>query len=415
MHDPVIKKIEDDTEKAIQAFRKSGSGYDPNMPLRPGFGTQGKQIMLWANYFKLLSEGDLVLYRYSLEVKAPAKKPEPKGKKLRRLVQLLLTEHLSKSGSSQATDFKTTLISKNKLENDLQVYDIPYKVEGEDEPAEDAPVYRIKVQYTNSLTYSALLDHLKSTNPSSNFDDAQNLIQALNIIVGHTPKASANVASVGQNKHFSINAASSDVWDLGAGLKAIRGYFVSVRAATARILVNVQVKHGAFYLDGRLEDVIKQAGPNNMYTKRKLAIFLRKVSVDTKHIRKKNKAGNFIPRIKTIYGLATKLDGRKQPHPPQVSDFGAGPKDVSFWLDESGGRPAGKSSGSGGKKGKAPASGGRYITVYEHFKKSKSYCTLENRKLAKDSLRLPNRCKSFIPCHQRWNHRPSVLLTSRSL
>lgn len=42
---------------------------------------------------------------------------------------------------------------------------------------------------------------------------------------------------------------------------------------------------------------------------------------------KKSKAGESIPRVKTIYGLASKDDGHGLDHPPLVRSFGAGPKD----------------------------------------------------------------------------------------
>jgi len=110
---------------------------------------------------------------------------------------------------------------------------------------------------------------------------------------------------------------------------------------------------------------------------------------------KKNKAGESIPRVKTIFGLATKDDGQSLEHPPQFPNlranpnqiFGAGPKDVEFFLSDSSGAPSSSSTGQAagtpgskkkgkGKKGGAssrgpdqtPPQGGRYISVYEFFK-----------------------------------------------
>ena len=81
------------------------------------------------------------------------------------------------------------------------------------------------------------------------------IIQALNIVVGHHSKEASHIASVGANNR--LDAAQSDTPDLGAGLTALRGFFVSVRATTARVLVNVQVKHGAFYDDGPLDKLMQ--------------------------------------------------------------------------------------------------------------------------------------------------------------
>lgn len=72
----------------------------------------------------------------------------------------------------------------------------------------------------------------------------------MNIFLKHYAKSTNNLATLGTSKTFSIGSGESV--DLGHGLKAIRGFFTSVRAATNRILVNINVSHGAFYQDGEL-------------------------------------------------------------------------------------------------------------------------------------------------------------------
>lgn len=57
---------------------------------------------------------------------------------------------------------------------------------------------------------------------------------------------------------------------------------------------------------------------------------------------KKNKAGESIPRVKAIYGLASKHDGLYRPR--LVKGFGAGPKDVKFFLHDSTGAPSSSST-----------------------------------------------------------------------
>lgn len=80
-----------------------------------------------------------------------------------------------------------------------------------------------------------------------------------------------------------------------------------------------------------------------------------------------SKAGKEIPKVKTVFGVAQKYDGRKLEHPPQVDRTGAGPKDVKFWLD-------GTAGAKGGKKATGPAlPSNTYISVFDFFKKSKFY------------------------------------------
>ena len=155
---------------------------------------------------------------------------------------------------------------------------------------------------------------------------------------------------------------------------------MSVRAATARILVNVQVKHAAFYDDGPLDKLmltyIRTNGPSTV----KLGNFLKKLSINVTHIVKKNRSGSTIPRIKVIQGLATRDDGRGQQNPPIVLEFGSGPKDVKFFLGDRGQGPAGKpqvasvANGNRGRKaaklGPEPPSQGQYISVYDFFRQS---------------------------------------------
>jgi eukaryotic translation initiation factor 2C len=370
------------TKSASAKFSSKTSAPDPRLPLRPGFGTQGKEVLLWTNYFAMVSNGDLMLSRYSIEILAESGGRAPTGKKVKRIVQLFIEEHLAQYGNDVVTDFKSNLISKTDLEIDEGGYMVQYKGEGEDDATPNAPTYRVRLQYTGALTMSELTDYLTSTQAGALFGSKEEIIQALNIVVGHHPKASSAIASVGANKHFRLDAAPSERFNLGAGLLAIRGLFVSVRAATARILVNVQVKHGAFYDDGPVEGLMSAYMRENGPSKVKLGNFLKRLSVNVTHIRRTNRAGQVIPRIKSIVGVATRDDGRSQRHPPIVPDFGAGPREVKFFLGDSGGTPAAtipSPSGTGGKKGKEavkagpdPPSQGRYISVYDFFKQSMS-------------------------------------------
>ena len=373
-----VMRIETESETAAKVARanltlqKSAGGMEPRLPQRPGFGTKGKPIVLWANYFNMASLVSQTLYRYSIEVVATRDGKSPAGKKLKRLIQLFLDEHLTRHSHETATDFKSTVLSKTELDLDQAGYQVTYRSEAEDDPAPNAITYKIRLQSTGTITASDLMKYLTSSQAGQFFGSKDEIIQALNILIGHHPKVATDIASIGANKHFQPAAPATETFSLGAGLIALRGFFVSVRAATARILVNVQVKHGAFFEAGPLEKLMyafaSQNGPNNV----KLDSFLKKVFIDVIHIVKKNKGGNRVPRIKMIVSLARRDDGRGQSNPPIVSDFGAGSKDVKFFLTDSPQKSSLKSQGGKGKQtaGKA-ASSGKYISVYDFFKQSK--------------------------------------------
>ncbi|RYP47365.1 hypothetical protein DL768_006565 [Monosporascus sp. mg162] len=372
--DKEVERIEN--KSAVEVKKKKPSETNPQ---RPGYGVGGKEVILWTNYFNLYSTKDLELYRYSVAIAADGTGKEPTGKKAKRIVQLLLEEHFLPHGHNVATDFKSNLISRDELDPEDE-YIVTYRSEEEDVPAANAREYRCRIQFTGSLTLSELINHLTSTQAGLMFGSKEEIIQALNIVVGHHPKAEPSVATIAANRHFGMNATAQDKISLGAGLQVIRGLFMSVRAATARILVNVQVKNMAFYDEGTLDKMMVAFMSVNGPNKANLLKFVKKLSVDATHIVRTNSRGQRIPRIKTVQGFATKDDGRNLAHPPKVPQFGAGAKEVQFFLDNSPGASSSKpapAAGGGGKKGKkgvkagpAPPSTGRYISVFDFFQET---------------------------------------------
>jgi hypothetical protein len=281
-----------------------------------------------------------------------------------------------------ATDFRQTLVSKTKFKHDEDIIEIQYRSEGEDDPATNAIVYKVRIKYVRTHSIGELVNWMNSTNLSQSFGDKQDLTQALNIFLNHYAKSANNLATIGSSKSFSL-AQNATRGDLGAGLEVIRGFFSSVRVATARILVNINVSHGAFYHAGPLQALMGSYGTRNTTALEK---FLKLVRVQTTHLpEKRNKANQVIPRIKTIFGLARKDDGHKLANRPRIKGHGAGAKDVEFWLDgdsSSSGAPkaeAGASKGKGkGKaqpKGPTPSGSGRYISVFDFFKTGMLFST----------------------------------------
>jgi hypothetical protein len=97
-------RIENDTETALKLARtkvaapKSKPRPEPRLPQRPGFGTKGRAVVLWTNYFNLTVYGELLLHRYSIEIVGDRTSRIPTGKKLKRVVQLFIEEHLAQYG-----------------------------------------------------------------------------------------------------------------------------------------------------------------------------------------------------------------------------------------------------------------------------------------------------------------------------
>lgn len=362
------------------------------MPPRPSYGSEGKPIIVYANYVELMPHPSLTLYSYDIS----DIKPEVAGKKSTQVIRLMINEasELTEYRNDMVTDFKSTLISRKKLKmegNEMTIL-VTYRNEGEDDPKERATQYKVTVKYTKTLNVGDLLSYLTATDPSILYDNKLDMIQALNIFLKHYAKSTNNLATIGASKTFSMsgNAGSTD---LGRGLVALRGFFTSVRAATNRVLVNINVSHGAFYHEGHLTRLMESFDMRyNDRGMRALEKFLKRVRVRTTHLKeKKNRKGEVVHRVKPIMGLAKKTDGRQLAHPPRVKEFGAGPKNVQFWLedkptsaapsssvpgaDPSQATPKKKGKGRGGK-GKTETAGpqpaesgtGRYVSVHDHFK-----------------------------------------------
>lgn len=136
------------------------------------------------------------------------------------------------------------------------IYKVHYREEYKDHSPQDARVFSAKVMFTRKVSISAYLNYLSSMNTSIIFYYKPKVLQALNIIIGYYPKTNREIISLGSNKHFNINPSSVKQFNLGAGLKVLRGFFISVYAATTQFLINYQVKYTACYQEGKLSTVI---------------------------------------------------------------------------------------------------------------------------------------------------------------
>ncbi|KAJ9629163.1 hypothetical protein H2204_008952 [Knufia peltigerae] len=339
-----VRQVEDDTQAALESVKTTNAS---TLPLRPGYGTKGKPTLVWTNHFELKGLVDLTVYRYAVGV-APDRNGRTPGKmKQRQIIHLLIDDHFVDQKPNIATDFFSNMISNIPLE--LQnPYPVRYRDEGDD-VQDDAMVYQVSVQPTGVMRFSDLLNYVTSTSAAAVLDSKEELIHVLNIILGHYPRSSPRIVSVGSKRYFSLdrNSGAFAARSLGAGLNAMRGLFTSARAATARILINAQISHCTFYEAGPLENLIFNYQEVNGPNKAKLEAFLKKVTVYATHLKKRKGPGRQVFRMRQIQAFASPRDGEGQPHRPHVTEYGAGPKDVKFWLD----------------------SENSYISVFDFFKK----------------------------------------------
>lgn len=322
---------------------------EQELPGRAGYGTRGAKTVLWTNYFRVLPSPKISLIRYAVNIS-----PEVQNRRLRaRIFKLLIADTpISTLGHGVASDFQATIITNSRMTHEQLQVTVAYRDEDEAVASPNARTYRIRLQETGSFAMADLIDCITSSNVSAVFGDKAEITQALNIIANNFPKTKdpKTYLSTRKNVHFSFSGALSESFDLGAGLQAWRGYFTSVRTAAERLLVNVQIKHGAMYKSVRLDELMTEFRSQNGNDVTKLNRFVRRVRVERLHLKRRNGSRSAAP--KTICGLATQRDGIQLQNPPTISSFGANARQVQFFL---------------GDNAPGPMQSNTYVTVYDFF------------------------------------------------
>jgi eukaryotic translation initiation factor 2C len=285
----------------------AASSLDIKLPTRPAYGTNGKAIVLYTNYFELKGVGpNTELYRYSLSFQPDSEMPKPKKK---RLVELLL-KMAPFAGLPIASDWAQILVSPNKIPlNDKRgAYKLEwYPADGKPFPVQSLNESENLKHARRKNTHQALVEELGTVSmrdllndlsqPTSSYPLKLETIQALNIIMAYGPSSQRDITTAGGNKFYPFGTHPQlQIANLGGGLQALRGYFSSVRTSVNRILVNVNVATGAFYKSGPLLEVMNDftggRDPENDVQQRKMAAFVRKLRFETNYITDTDKSGN---------------------------------------------------------------------------------------------------------------------------
>ena len=348
-------------------------------PYRPSYGLEGDAVEFWTNYFPVKLPDKMILHRYSITIDVEYDEgkqlPEPRNKKLRRIIRLLLENLDPKLQLPIATDFKSTLVCGDIIPQRLWVTKIKYFHEDDRGASKDSRTYTIRIEETPPvLQMSELKSFLASTTITAPFSDRESMLHALNIIFGHHAKSSPAINMVGGNKAFkNPETQHAERQSLEDGLEAIRGYFLSVRLATFRTIVNVNVCHGAFYKTLKLPSVIDDWTANSVNWEGdflkwdKLETFLKGVKVKTNYLKDANRSQ--VTQVRSIKSFASTKDGEGTNHPPKVQCDAAPPRGVLFYQDDEKDVRDVTKQMSKAKDNKNRANG-KYISVAEFFKRS---------------------------------------------
>ncbi|KAF6761975.1 argonaute-like protein [Ephemerocybe angulata] len=269
----IDSRLQDSSQDDVIASFKSLSIASNDLPIRPGFGKEGRAIKMRANFFPVkVPKGPLFEYDIAL----------PKRIK-RRLFQLVeKTPDWTSKGLKGvvAHDHSTKLISSKKLPQPLTI-EVPYYDEDEEQPKKGGKVYTLEIKFIQPLDTGNLVSHL-SGQPNFRDYDILPVISALNLVLGaHPNRSDGPGVMVGRNRWFFKNT-NEQPFSLGVGLEAWRGFYSSVRPAHNQLLVNVNVCTTAFYTPGNLADALINFR-NASYGGRATS-FVKGVRVQTLHL-----------------------------------------------------------------------------------------------------------------------------------
>ncbi|KAK0673017.1 ribonuclease H-like domain-containing protein [Cercophora samala] len=304
-------------------------------PCRPGFGTGGAPVTLWANYFEL-NVNTASLFSYNVVVspeesgekkeaeQTPAKgkgKGKPKGAKTKEAGGVKLAKIIKLALDALppsvvvATELKMSVISKAKLPlpaDSVIPVAIPKRNGGQER-------WNVKFNGPTSLDIGRLKQYIQNFEDKGNesvFPKFAAEADALNVVLGHAARSNSNTAAVGKSRFFAFDANRREVGPVSPDsmIEILRGYVQSVRLATGRLLLNVNVTHGVFRQPIPLPDLFNRIGLN-VNTLKRLDGFLGKSRFLLRTPSKK--PGEWVTVERSMAGLGKVGDGAAEERKPE--------------------------------------------------------------------------------------------------
>ena len=330
-------------------------------------------LLLASNHFEVSLRPKLMLWHYQITVR-----PEIKGPRLSQVIKLaLLSETLQDLTHPVCTDFSAIMLSVAEIPPQCRNFKLQYKSEVETQVSKNAKEITITLDKIGIVDLSNPEAYLRQRDENSNGLPVE---QALDIILGHHRKQSNEIAIVNKRKAFSLTS-SADRQNLDAVLVALRGYFSSIRMSQSKILVNINVSHGAFYqTPRRLCDIIDWLRRNRGVNPSKVPGLLRGLRVRS----------TYIPRLWSFWGYPKSGDGRGYMlHPPIFTVPNAishTPQQIHFFHENVEGSSQDRAQNLSDKDRESAKVGrlkahdascscaGNWLTVAEYFKTGNLLC-----------------------------------------
>ncbi|THH13717.1 hypothetical protein EW146_g6540, partial [Bondarzewia mesenterica] len=260
----------------------------PEHPVRPGYGTLGRAIILRANFFPVKISAKS-WFEYSVKIS-----PDPKSQKARVKRRILDLFEQSAEGAPYRNhivhDGSQRLVSARKLPQPLSGT-VRFFEQDESGPREKADQYTVDIEFGKELPVAPLLQHIEGNR--QNPVDIDPLVSALNLVLQR--QAAQTGYRFGKNRYFWNDESTGS---LGPRLLAYMGFYSSVRLVHKEIMVNVNVCMTAFHEPGNLVDAWQGFTAGSMGASAQE--FLAKAKISTRHLGFKR-----VQTVKKITGNGT--------------------------------------------------------------------------------------------------------------
>lgn len=377
---PPSEHVNSAEKQYLEYYGAKGQGLDKDLggttlPHRPNFGSSGTDVVLWANYFHLKVKQSESLYQYDIVIYDPRRIPEdiksdvkvtdPKnisedkkndgkatnskdisedrkddgkvtGRKAMDIFRQIFDQARSDNISRVlATDFKQKIVTLgylNPLPKNVDYHSHRYVL-----AVSEPQVLRVE-GLLSLLDNQAQSASISTKNDHDVFPFHQDIISAINTILGHSPRESQDIVAVGRSRFFSREKPDLTTKIVGTGaLQIVKGFIQSVRPATGRLLLNVDVTHGIFRCADSISELFTKIGDKSPRGLQKLHEIIRKARVKYQILSVKKGEETRWKEV-TAAGLARRTDTfskhkEKVKFLPPGREFGYADK-VQFYLGE---------------------------------------------------------------------------------
>lgn len=261
--------------KKLDVMKSAQHDTANHFPVRPAFGTGGRPVVLWTNYFQIKVKS-VTLYKYTMDVVQVAQEPEGRSKRTEtghnreikgRKLFFAVREALGQLSTTAqplvlASEFKRQLLTRERLE--FESNPVRIRLPWENNP-ERFDVIDVSFHGPVEMPVDRLLQYLRFRDGTedASYPRFPETVDALNVILGHFARSQLDaVTTVGSARFFPFVKGEKveALFDDYHSLVAARGAFQSARLGTGRLLLNANVTHAVFKVSGRLSEVMDKLG-----------------------------------------------------------------------------------------------------------------------------------------------------------